>query len=741
MIFNRVYANIKDMSRRAFRSGFMLPTVIVAGTVTLIVLAYVLKTVSTSSTVTTNQNRQLLARQAAESGVARARACLTENNRVVTWTNDKPLTPNTDCFGNLLTSGHVSPYLLETGDPGRVKTRSYFEVRPSSLDDDYKNVESIGRLEFLNHDESEIRQTYEYKMLAYIKTDVTFSDIVFGSLFVANGCNDLYSRGDQKCGYNKSVYFFTKTHMGNISSVGYNMDGILTGFPNNKVIPWSQHLTSDPKEWYHTPYSLPNPLGNKIPVDRIITDFQGNGWVAFFLGTDGRTIYSTGSNINCDLGIGGNCNSSIEEGLSVRPTWHLGQSKMNLSRLDPDEKVVDIFYNSSTFLLTNKGKLYGSGNNNMSPGFGVNNLVSTFTRMPTLIEGGATFNSRRVVDFDTDSYFGVSNSSLAIAVTDDGKVYGWGKSPKGMPSAPGKSPLLILDPFATTGGVKIVKARTEGATIWALDELGRVWSAGNNEYGQLGRKHPFNTDTSFKQVPIPNSEKVVKITSDAFSALFLTEAGNVYSTGLNDQGQLGFESNLNNYNEYVEHSFGYFWNPVTFKTPCQKGVRRFEIPAGKKAKDIFIVSPGFRENDRRSSALNGSANQYKREADYYRNSFVITTEGEVYGAGSNRHGQLGVGAPGDNSHGYGGNPQEFSTPQKMILDYANNQSGTPGDEDKTARAKYVRSGIGTTIVITDRNHVFTVGNNNTGQLGSGDTKEYHVPMRHRYTNVFQTWYY
>jgi len=124
-----------------------------------------------------------------------------------------------------------------------------------------------------------------------------------------------------------------------------------------------------------------------------------------------------------------------------------------------------------------------------------------------------------------------------------------------------------------------------------------------------------------------------------------------------------------------------------------------------------------------------------------RASFVVTTDGEVYGAGSNKHGQLGVGKGCAGDSDYDSVPTEYDEPQKMVLDYKNNDSGVVGDDTKVVKAKYVRSGIGTTIVITDLNYVFTVGNNANGQLGSGDTKECHIPKRHRYTNVFQTWYY
>lgn len=711
------------------RKAFVMPAIMIVGTVLFIVLVYAINmTLSARGIITTSRN-QILARQAAESGIAYARSCIVQNNRVVTWTDEKPLRPNTDCRGDVIIKpdgSAMSPYLLSTNT-----YRSSFTVKPSDVDDTYKTVAAQGFLDFLNKSNGSVYHTYDYKLSAYIKTDVTFSDIVFGSLYVGSGYNDLYSRSGQSAGFSKAVYFFTKTHLGNISSVGYNMDGVLTGYNDHDPIPWNQHLIADPKEWYHTPYSLSLPINNNVPISQIFTDFQGNGWVAFFLGSDGRTIYGTGSNINCDLGLGG-CNGA-GSGWQSRPIWLAGEAKMDPSNIPADEKVIDIVYNSATFLLTDAGKLYATGLSTMGPGMGRGYTSDTTTRIarPVLVEGtiSSGFNNKKIRSIYSDSYYEQRDGSLAVAVTEDGYLYAWGRGVLNI----GRSPTLRLSPgqiISTSTVGKIVDAITDGGTIWALDENGKVWSSGSNKYGQLGINSYNNKQSSFSLMQFPDpDEKVVKMTADGFSALFLTEAGNIYGVGLNDQAQLGFTKNT----ESCTFSTG-GWFPQTKYVPCSKVPRRYNLPNDVLAQDIFIVSPAIKY-------VLGTSTNYALEADHYRNSFVITTNGEVYGAGSNYHGQLGVGAPGDNADGHGGSPQEYNTPQKMILDYGNNDSGTPGDENKPVVAKYVRSGLGTTIVITDRNHVFTVGNNSTGQLGSGSTVEYHIPKRHRYTNVFQTWYY
>lgn len=721
---------------KSIKTGFAMPAIMIVGTVLFFILAYGLNVVSSTRGTITASHNQMLARQAAESGISYARSCIMQNNRIVTWTEDRPLRPNTDCRGDLIpdytdAKGNLikapSPYLLETDS-----YRTYFEITPSDIGDEYKNVSALGKMDLLNKasGETKVALTLDFKMLAYISTSVTFDDVVFGSLYVGNGYNDLYSRTGQTSGFSKAVYFFTKTHLGNISSVGYNMDGVLTGYKDNVVIPWNQRLTSDPREYYHTPYSLAMPSGFR--PKKIITDFQGNGWITFFLGYDGRTIYGTGSNINCDLGIG-YCTGGTGNDQYSRPPWLTGKAKMDMSNIPANEKVVDVLYNSSTFLLTDAGKVYTAGTSSMSPGMGSSISSSAKVNKPTQVRdsGGSSstaFHNQKVKLLYTDSYYTTSTGSIMVAVTEQGNLFAWGQGSSSSISTITNVPKIVLSTSNVAG--KVVDAVTDGATIWALDDKGRVWSGGNNKYGQLGRGLNSVRESTFGQVSIPGNETVVKIAADAFSVLFLTTGGNVYGAGLNDVAQLGFPANT----EICRIARSSGWNTTYDEVPCSKTARLYQIPTGKIAQDIFIVSPGIKRDTSGGSA-------HEKEANDYRNSFVITTEGEVYGAGSNRHGQLGLGDACQGEAGYDVNPASYSTPQKMNLDNKYNESGVPGDEEKVARARVVRSGIGTTIIITDENHVFTVGNNASGQLGSGDTRECHVPKRHRFTNVFKTWYY
>jgi len=716
---------------KKIQAGFVLPMIVVTGLVLMIIMAFTLQTLSVSRENLTNQRAQLLARQAAESGLERAQQCMREDKENIGWDGTKPIKPNTNCKGDVKPG--LSQYVIENEN-----YRASFEARPIDIQDDFRNMSSVGKLEVLKHTSfgKKVIKTYKYTLAAHIKTDLTFEDVVFGSLYTSNGFNDLYSRSGQSAGFSRSVYFFTKTHSGRIASVGYNMDGILTGYPSHNIIPWHQRFHSDPKWQYEIPYHLVNPKkpdGSTVPIKKIITDFQGNGWVAFFLGYDGRTIYGTGSNINCDLGIG-ECRG---DNITARPIWESGEAKMDLSNIPTDEKIVDIKYNSSTYVLTDKGRIYFTGLRSLAPGVG-DSIADSKVSKPRLITGGGIEN-KKVKQIYTDSYYAYNAGKLAVAVTDQGELYAWGQGNTAQELGLNHAPKLIWDSsrsgwycdrwvadnacsgsrsFVHSG--KIVDAVTDGGTIWALDDKGVVWAIGRNYYGQVGA----NQDSGIVKIMKPlnfGGKKITKIAADAYSALFLTTDGQVYGVGLNNKSQLGFPKNTD----------ACFVGGDSI--PCSKKPGRYQLPTGKIAKDIFIVSPGIYKV--------APSDTPSQEAENYRNSFVVTTDGEVYGAGSNKHGQLGVGKGCAGDADYTAISAEYNTPQKMILDYKNNDSGISSNDDKVVRAKYVRSGIGTTIVITDLNYVFTVGNNSNGQLGSGDTRECHIPKRHRYTNVFQAWYY
>ena len=92
--------------------------------------------------------------------------------------------------------------------------------------------------------------------------------------------------------------------------------------------------------------------------------------------------------------------------------------------------------------------------------------------------------------------------------------------------------------------VKIVGASGGTAHTVLLDESGKVWTAGNNLHGQLGRQTAKNMDSKFEKVADGISGvKITAIAAGSRYTVLLDESGNVWTAGSNSYGELGRETN------------------------------------------------------------------------------------------------------------------------------------------------------------------------------------------------------
>lgn len=96
------------MGRQKTSKAFALPTVLIASVVLLMILAVSVTATAAVRTTLKNQYYVQLAQVAGESGVAYAKACLAANSNIPQWTDAKPLTPATDCSGNVVIYGGSS---------------------------------------------------------------------------------------------------------------------------------------------------------------------------------------------------------------------------------------------------------------------------------------------------------------------------------------------------------------------------------------------------------------------------------------------------------------------------------------------------------------------------------------------------------------------------------------------------------------------------------------------------------
>lgn len=100
------------------RGGFALPTVLIASVVMLTILSVAVTSVAAVRTNLKVQYYEQLAKVAGEAGAAYAEACLAKNNNVPLWTNEKPLTPATDCAGNQILSPTFQAMIVAGGGGG-----------------------------------------------------------------------------------------------------------------------------------------------------------------------------------------------------------------------------------------------------------------------------------------------------------------------------------------------------------------------------------------------------------------------------------------------------------------------------------------------------------------------------------------------------------------------------------------------------------------------------------------------
>ena len=119
------------LNKSAGDSGFALPTILIASIVMLSVLLVSVTSTTAVRTAMMSQYYSQLAQVAGEAGVSYANACLHANGNVPTWSDAKPLTPQTDCTGTAI-SGQ-SAYVMVNGN-----VRSSFSVGMPLLDSNGK---------------------------------------------------------------------------------------------------------------------------------------------------------------------------------------------------------------------------------------------------------------------------------------------------------------------------------------------------------------------------------------------------------------------------------------------------------------------------------------------------------------------------------------------------------------------------------------------------------------------------
>ena len=274
-----------------------------------------------------------------------------------------------------------------------------------------------------------------------------------------------------------------------------------------------------------TGYDIKTPLPVTVPAgfDGQIVSVSAGMIHGSFLTEDGD-VYSWGFGNSGRLGLGDEDNRLVATKIE--------------GALD-DENVVAINNgNGVSFAITDEGTLYGWGQNNIGQlglGDGEDRLTPT------------------VIDFDGKPVVAVSSGTgHTLVLTADGAVYGFGSNRDGQAApdqleGPGDPVNNVLSPSMIPGlPDNVVSVTADTQTSYAVTADGKLFGWGENSFGQLliGNDNGDGTfiptdDKVLTPVEIDVPGNVVDVKGGARWAAALTDDGDVYLWGPNDEGPTG----------------------------------------------------------------------------------------------------------------------------------------------------------------------------------------------------------
>ena len=330
-----------------------------------------------------------------------------------------------------------------------------------------------------------------------------------------------------------------------------------------------------------------------------------------------------------------------------------------------------------------------------------------------------------------------------ITLSNDGTLHSFGYNDQGQLGLGHNNDHVFLPtPIPNLPKINMVSCGF-GFTV-CVDYEGFMWSFGGNDYCQLGTGNNTDFNVPQKILDIP---PVLSVFCGGYHTLIITTDSNLWSLGYNEYGQLclgdaedrskvqktsfsniskistgNFHSLFQNnkgeifscgYNEYGECGLGHFNNPqitpslilnapsniIQFVCGCQQSL--FLDSEGN------VYSVGYNGYGSLGLGHNTNQNVLNKIVDVppiraiscvSASCYLIDFEGNLWTFGFNDHGQLGHG--GDNN---------ISTP-KVISILKDIQQISYGSTGYHFLAK------------NSQNQIFVTGNNNCGQLGTGDTQ-------------------
>lgn len=264
----------------------------------------------------------------------------------------------------------------------------------------------------------------------------------------------------------------------------------------------------------------------EFPKDKQVIAIHVSAYLdSAFAITDCGSVYAWGDNEEGQLGIGHNT-SQVEPCLIA--TLH-------------GKKIVQVSGGiAHTLALTKDGEVYSWGWNNrgqLGLGFFQN------TTQPTLVR---ELWAEKIVQIS-------AGASHSLALTENGKVYAWGKNDSGQLgigyNVNQETPKLVK------GLSKVEKVCTGGNSFLALIRGGNLYVWGSSIVGQLGLGEDSGDENTPQLLTALNSEVIIDVSGQLGHFVAIAKSGNVYSWGSGNGWRLGLTDDKDKYTPQLAFNY------------------------------------------------------------------------------------------------------------------------------------------------------------------------------------------
>ena len=346
-----------------------------------------------------------------------------------------------------------------------------------------------------------------------------------------------------------------------------------------------------------------------------------------------------------------------------------------------------------------------------------------------------------------------------ITLSNDGTARSFGRNNQGQLGLGHNNDISVPTPIPNLPKINMVSCGWEFSVC--VDYEGFIWSFGANEYGQLGTGNTTDFNVPQKLLDIP---PVVSVSCGLGHTLIITNDDNLWSWGRNDDGQLCHGDKENRSKP----------QKTSFSNIAKISAGNFHSLFQNDKEEIMACGYNLRgqcglghlkSSQMTPSLLLNAPSNIVQFVGGGSQSLFLDSEGNVFSVGHNDDGQLGLGhntnqnelkkipnIPPIKTISCGNASSYLIDFEGNLWTFGHNDFGQLGHGDTTNKKspkminalKYIQqisygSSAWHFLAKNSQNQIFVAGNNEYGQLGTGDIGSVSIPkeINSQYSTIWR----